>query len=278
MQEHLVQLSPVTASTRGTIFHRPDVDKVKPFKKLLCGRKKQSAGRNNTGRITSRHRGGGHKRLLRSINFQKSPSLFDIPAQVLTIEYDPNRTANIALIKYNNGVHEYMVAPDGLKRGAFVVTSVEADIVIGNTLPLSNIPIGTMVHCVESKPGAGAVFGRSAGNSIVLVGKGSGLAIISLPSGETRKINATCLATIGSVSNALKQNQKIGKAGRNRWKGVRPQTRGVAMNPVDHPHGGGEGKTSGGRDPVSPWGQKAKGLKTRKNKRTDRFIVTRRKK
>ena len=269
----LITYSPTTPSRRNTVRFKADLDDVKPFKALTVG-KKSTGGRDNKGRITSRHRGGGAKRKYRIINFQKKTALFDMPATVMSVEYDPNRTANIALIKYENGMHEYTIAPEGMKSGHVIVSGKEADVVVGNTMPLNVIPIGTSVFNIELKPGGGAVMVRSAGCVATLVGKEDGKAIVRLPSGETRIVNAKCLATIGAVSNALKKNEKLGKAGTSRHMGRRPHVRGVAMNPVDHPHGGGEGKTSGGRHPVSPWGQKAKGLKTRNNKRTDIFILS----
>jgi len=268
----LKTFNPITPSLRGTVLVQTVTHKGPPFKSLTVG-KSSTGGRGRDGRISVRHRGGGHKRKYRMINFTKT--IFDESARVVRLEYDPNRTAVIALIKYDSGKHEYMIATDSMSPGQSVLCSSGADIISGNTIPLSNIPIGTSVHNVELKPGGGAQLARSAGCSVVLMGKECGNALLKMPSGEIRTVNATCLATIGVVSNALHRNVKIGKAGRNRWLGKRPTVRGVAMNPVDHPLGGGEGKTSGGRHPVSPWGQNAKGLKTRNNKRTDRFIISR---
>lgn len=266
---------PITASLRGTVLLDRGVCKVEPEKKLTVG-KHSSGGRDHHGHTSVRYRGGGHKRKYRLINFQKV--VRDAIAVVKTIEYDPNRTANIALIEYENGNKEYMIASSQTTIGDKIQTSTKADIIPGNTLPLFNIPVGTNIYNIELKKNGGAKLVRSAGTYAVLQGKEGGQAIVKLPSGESRVINSECLATIGIVSNVLHQNIKIGKAGRNRWLGRRPAVRGVAKNPVDHPMGGGNGKTSGGRDPVSPWGQKAKGLKTRNNKRTEKFIITKRNK
>ncbi len=269
-------LPPITPTIRHTVsLVNNDLSKDGPCKSLTAPLPK-SGGRNNHGHISCRHHGGGHKRLYRIINFKKVK--IDLEAVVKTLEYDPNRTANIALIEYKDGTKEYMIAPDGLKAGDKVMTGREAEIKTGNTLPLSAIPVGMSVHNIEIKPGKGAQIARSAGTYAVLAGREGDYAIIKLRSGETRMVHAECYATIGIVSNPLLQNVKIGKAGRARWKGRRPTVRGVAMNPVDHPHGGGEGKTSGGRHPVTPWGKKTKGKKTRSNKRTDRFIVSGRRK
>jgi large subunit ribosomal protein L2 len=269
----LVKYSPTTPSLRGTVYYKPDVEKnPKRIKALTVGLKK-TGGRGGDGRIAVRHRGGGHKKLYRIINFIKKPELDGLKATVQSLQYDPNRNANIALIKYTNDILEYMIAPENLKIGDTVQTGDGVDMLNGNTTKLILIPIGTNVHCVELKPKSGASMARSAGAYVTIVGKESGKVIVKLPSGETKIIDGQCLATIGIVSNALRKNEKIGKAGRNRWKGWRSSVRGIAMNPVDHPHGG---RTNGGRDPVSPWGQKAKGLKTRNNKRTDSSIVSRR--
>ena len=272
--ESLKTFKPVTASLRNTILLNRGVDKVKPLKALTVG-KKSTGGRDSFGHISCRHKGGGVKRKYRIIAFKKT--IFDQVATVKSIEYDPNRTANIALLQYENGVFEYSVAVSGLKSGDKVVNSGKADILNGNTLPLSEIPIGTVVSSVELVPGGGAKIARAAGTSVVVVGKENGLILLKMPSGETRKVMSNCLATIGVTSNLLRKNIMFGKAGRNRMLGKRPTVRGVAMNPVDHPLGGGEGKTSGGRNPVSPWGKPTKGKKTRSNKRTDCFIVVSRK-
>ena len=252
-----------------------EITRSRPEKSLV--RKLNSTGgRNNQGRITSRHRGGGVKRQYRLIDFKRNK--FGVPAKVFSIEYDPNRSARIALLHYLDGEKRYMLAPLGLKVGDMVMSGPEADILIGNALPLKNIPAGTTVHNVELRPGKGAQMVRSAGSSAQLVAKEGDYALLKLPSGETRRVLIDCMATIGQVGNTDHENISIGKAGRNRWKGIRPTNRGVSMNPVDHPHGGGEGKTSGGRHPVTPWGQPTHGYKTRNNKRTDAFIVSRRKK
>ena len=265
-----------TKSTRGTVLvNRQEIWKGKPLKSLTIG-KHSTGGRNNLGRITSRHKGAGHKQKFRIIDFHRKKD--DIKASVERIEYDPNRSAYVALIKYEDGVMSYIIAPNKIRVGDNVISGSKKDIKIGNCMQLSEIPAGTEIHNIELSPNGGAKLARSAGSSAQISGSDENYSIIKLKSGEVRKIISTARATIGSVSNSDHQNIKIGKAGRNRWKGKRPQTRGVAMNPVDHPHGGGEGKTSGGRSPVSPWGQSAKGLKTRKNKATNKYIITRRKK
>ncbi len=246
-----------------------------PLKKLLVS-KKNNAGRNSQGIITMRHQGGGHKRHYRMMDFKRDK--FGVEGVVHSIEYDPNRTAFIALIVYKDGEKRYILAPDGLKAGDSVFSSDSADIKAGNSLPLAYIPVGTIVHNVELQPKKGGQVARSAGVSVQLLGKEGKYAILKMPSGEMRKVLLACRATIGIVSNADHGHVKIGKAGRNRWKGIRPTVRGVVMNPVDHPHGGGEGRTSGGRHPVSPWGMPTKGYRTRKNKRTDKYIISRRKK
>jgi large subunit ribosomal protein L2 len=251
-----------------------EVTTSSPEKKLLQGLTK-SGGRNNNGRITSRFRGGGHKRRYRIIDFKRSK--IGVPAQVAEIEYDPNRSARIALLHYVDGVKTYILAPDGLNQGDQVISSKNADIRPGNSLPLSAIPTGTAIHNIEMRLGKGGQLVRSAGVSATLMAKDGEYAQIKLPSSEVRKIHVKCRATIGQVSNSEHKNIKLGKAGRSRWLGRRPHQRGVTMNPVDHPMGGGEGRTSGGRHPCSPWGQLAKGLKTRKNKRTDNMIVKNRK-
>ena len=273
----LKQYKPTTPSQRELVtVDRSSLWNGKPVKSLTVGLTK-SGGRNNHGRITTRHIGGGHKRKYRSIDFKRTN--FDSPAVVERLEYDPNRTAFIALIRYkNDGALSYILAPQRLKEGDEVVSGEKVDIKPGNALPLKNIPVGTIVHNVELKQGKGAQLARSAGSYIQLTGKDSGYALLRLRSGEVRKVSAECMATIGAVSNPDHQNVNYGKAGRKRWLGVRPTVRGVAMNPVDHPHGGGEGKTSGGRHPVTPWGKSTKGKKTRSNKSTDKFIVRRRNK
>ena len=246
----------------------------RPHKALTVGLTK-TGGRNNTGRITSWHRGGGHKRLYRIIDFKRNK--FDVYATVERIEYDPNRTAFIAFLKYDDGEFAYIIAPNKLAAGDRVVSSKDADITVGNALPLQYIPVGTVIHNIEMRPGKGAQIARSAGAFVQLVGKDSGYAQIKLRSGELRIVPLECIATVGTVSNSDHQNANYGKAGRMRWLGRRPVVRGVAMNPIDHPHGGGEGKTSGGRHPVTPWGKSTKGKKTRKNKLTSKYIIKRRK-
>jgi large subunit ribosomal protein L2 len=271
----LKNFNPVTPSLRGTVLiDRSELWKGKPVKGLTEG-KSHSGGRNNHGRTTVRFRGGGHKQSYRLVDFKRRK--FDVPATVERLEYDPNRTAFIALLKYQDGELAYIIAPQRLKAGDTVISgSKGADIKPGNAMPLANIPVGTIVHCIEVKPGAGAKIARSAGTYCQLVGKDAGYAQVKLMSGELRLVRAECLATIGAVSNPDNSNQQIGKAGRARWMGFRPHNRGVTMNPIDHPHGGGEGRTSGGRHPVTPWGKPTKGAKTRNNKRTDGLIVRRR--
>ena len=265
-----------TKSTRGTVLvDRKNLWKGKSLKSLTAG-SHSTGGRNNLGRITSRHKGAGHKQKYRQIDFYRKKD--DIKAKIERIEYDPNRSAYVALIKYEDGVMNYIIAPNKIKVGDEIISGRNKKIEIGNCMQLSDIPTGTDIHNIELQPNSGAKLVRSAGASAQISGSDDNYCIIKLNSGEIRKIINTARATIGSVSNNDHQNIKIGKAGRNRWKGIRPQSRGVVMNPVDHPHGGGEGKTSGGRDPVSPWGQSAKGLKTRTNKRTNKFIISRRKK
>ncbi len=272
----LKQYNPVTPSLRGTILiDRSELWKGKPVKGLTEG-KNATGGRNNHGHITSRFRGGGHKRSYRIIDFKRRK--FDVPATVERLEYDPNRTAFIALIKYADGELAYILAPQRLRAGDTVVAAQRADIKPGNAMPLAAIPVGTIVHNVELKPQAGGKIARAAGQYAQLVGKDAGYAQVKLMSGELRLVRGECLATIGAVSNADNSNQQIGKAGRQRWLGRRPHNRGVVMNPVDHPHGGGEGRTSGGRHPVTPWGKPTKGYKTRSNKRTDALIIRSRKK
>jgi large subunit ribosomal protein L2 len=256
-----------------TTLDNSDLSPVRPLKRLTES-KRRISGRNNKGHLTIRHRGGAHKRLFRVIDFLREKR--DIPAQVATLEYDPNRSARIALLNYADGEKSYILAPNGLKVGMSVIAGDGADILLGNALPLKNIPLGTMIHNIELKKGKGAQMARSAGVAAQLLAKESGYAQIKMPSGETRMVHLDCYATIGQVGNLDHENISIGKAGRSRWKGWRPTVRGVAMNPIDHPHGGGEGKTSGGRHPVSPWGLPTKGYKTRNNKRTQRFIIKRR--
>jgi large subunit ribosomal protein L2 len=254
---------------------RSQLHKGAPEKKLTEGLKK-TGGRNNTGRITTRHIGGGHKRRYRLIDWKRTK--FDMAATVVRLEYDPNRTAFIALVEYEDGTKTYVLAPQRLGVGDKIIAGDKVDVKPGNAMPLKNMPVGTIIHNVEMKPGKGAQMIRSAGTYGQLVGRDQGYAQIKLASGELRIVRGECMATVGAVSNPDHMNTNKGKAGRNRWKGRRPTVRGVVMNPVDHPHGGGEGRTSGGRHPVSPWGKPTKGAKTRKNKATDKFIVKRRKK
>jgi large subunit ribosomal protein L2 len=271
----LKNFNPVTPSLRGTILvKRDDLWKGKPVKQLTEG-KSHSGGRNNHGRTTVRFRGGGHKQTYRHVDFKRNAKM-GVPAVVERLEYDPNRTAWIALVKYEDGEFAYILAPQRLKAGDAVLAAERADIKPGNAMPLGAIPVGTIVHNVELKPGAGGKIARSAGTYVQLVGKDAGYAQVKLMSGEVRTVRAECMATVGAVSNPDNSNQQLGKAGRSRWLGRRPHNRGVVMNPVDHPHGGGEGRTSGGRHPVTPWGKPTKGAKTRNNKRTDRLIVRRR--
>ncbi len=270
----LKSFKPVTPSLRQlVVVDRSELWKGKPIKALTEGLRK-SGGRNNHGHITSWQRGGGHKRRYRVIDFRRRK--FDMPATVERLEYDPNRTAFIALIRYEDGKLSYILAPQRLKAGDIVVSGNKVDVKPGNAMPLKNIPVGTIVHNVEMKIGKGGQLARSAGTYVQLVGRDQGMALLRLSSGEVRMVPAECMATIGAVSNPDEQNIVIGKAGRSRWLGHRPHVRGVAMNPIDHPHGGGEGRTSGGRHPVTPWGISTKGKKTRRNKRTNRWIVRRR--
>ena len=271
----LKHFNPVTPSLRGTVLiDRKELWKGKPVKGLTEGKNK-SGGRNNHGRTTSRFIGGGHKQSYRYVDFKRRK--FDVVGTVERLEYDPNRTAFIALIKYEDGELAYIIAPQRLKVGDQVVAGTRADIKPGNAMPLSAVPVGTIIHNIELKAGGGGKIARSAGTYAQLVGKDVGYAQIKLQSGELRVVRAECMATIGAVSNPDNMNQHLGKAGRNRWLGRRPHNRGVVMNPVDHPHGGGEGRTSGGRHPVTPWGKPTKGYKTRVNKRTDSLIIRRRK-
>lgn len=250
-----------------------DLYKGKPYAPLL-EKNSKSGGRNNKGRITVRHIGGGHKHHYRVIDFKRNKD--GIPAKVERIEYDPNRSANIALVLYADGERRYVLAPKGLKAGDQIVSGSDSPIKVGNTLPMRNIPVGSTVHAVEMKPGKGAQLARSAGAYVQILAREGLYVTVRLRSGEVRKILADCRATLGEIGNAEHMLKQLGKAGASRWRGVRPTVRGVAMNPVDHPHGGGEGRTSGGRHPVSPWGVPTKGYKTRKNKRTDKYIVRRR--
>jgi large subunit ribosomal protein L2 len=267
----LKHFKPTTPGQRQLVLiDRSDLYKGKPVKTLVES-KHSTGGRNNMGRVTSFQKGGGHKKALRIVDFKRTK--FDVPATVERLEYDPGRSAFIALIKYQDGELAYIIAPQRLNAGDTVISGEKADIKPGNAMRLANIPIGTIVHNVEMKPGKGGQIGRSAGAYVQLVGKDSGYAQLKLRSGELRMVPATCMATIGAVSNPDHQNEVIGKAGRNRWKGKRPHVRGVAMNPVDHPHGGGEGKTSGGRHPVTPWGKPTKGAKTRNPKKKNKLII-----
>ena len=270
----LISRKPTSPGRRfQTVSDFTEITRVEPEKSLLEPLKK-SGGRNNRGRRTARHRGGGHKRLYRRIDFKREK--LEVPAKVASIEYDPNRSARIALLHYRDGEKRYILAPVGLKVGDEVVSSTTADIKPGNSLPLANIPAGTMVHNVELKPKKGGQLARSAGAAVQLMAKEGNYANLKLPSGEIRLVPLACRATIGQLSNVEHENVSLGKAGRKRWLGRRPHTRGVAMNPVDHPMGGGEGRSSGGRHPCTPWGVPTKGYRTRKNKRTNKFIVKRR--
>lgn len=271
------KLKPVTPGTRfRSNASFDEITKSTPEKSLTVALKK-SGGRNNHGRITTRFRGGGHKRRYRLIDFKRDKH--GVPAKVFSIEYDPNRSCRIALLHYADGEKRYILAPDGLKAGDSVISGAGSDIQIGNALPLKDMPLGSFLHNVEMKPGKGGQLARSAGAAIQLMAKEGNFAQLKMPSGEIRLVRIECMATYGSVGNSEQENISLGKAGRTRWLGKRPHVRGVVMNPVDHPMGGGEGKTSGGGHPVSPWGQKAKGLKTRKRKKeSNKFIIKRRKK
>jgi large subunit ribosomal protein L2 len=272
----LMKCKPTSPGRRHVVkVVNPELHKGAPYAPLL-EKNSKSGGRNNNGRITVRHIGGGHKHHYRVIDFKRNKD--GIPAKVERLEYDPNRSANIALVVYADGERRYMLAPKGLKAGDAVVSGSDAPIKAGNALPLRNIPMGTVVHAIEMKPGKGAQLARSAGAYAQILARDSGYITLRLRSGEVRKVLADCRATIGEVGNAEHMLRSLGKAGANRWRGVRPTVRGVAMNPVDHPHGGGEGRTSGGRHPVSPWGKPTKGAKTRKNKSTDKYIVRNRNK
>jgi large subunit ribosomal protein L2 len=270
----LKTFKPTTPSQRQlVIVDRSELWKGKPVKELTEGLRSHG-GRNNTGRITMRHRGGGHKQRYRLVDFKRTKG--DMPATVERLEYDPNRTAFIALVRYQDGELSYILAPQRLKAGDSVVSGDKVDVKPGNAMPLKNIPVGTIVHNVELRPGKGGQLARAGGTYVQLVGRDSGYALLRLASGEVRMVRGECMASIGAVSNADHQNIVIAKAGRSRWLGRRPSVRGVAMNPIDHPHGGGEGRSSGGRHPVTPWGKPTKGKKTRHNKSTDRLIVRRR--
>ncbi|MBB45501.1 MAG: 50S ribosomal protein L2 [Rhodospirillaceae bacterium] len=272
----LKHYNPTTPSQRQLVtVDRSELWKGKPVKKLTRGLTK-SGGRNNKGRITMWHRGGGHKRTYRIVDFKRQK--LDIEGTVQRLEYDPNRTAFIALIEYDDGEQAYIIAPQRLGVGDKVLAAERADIKPGNAMPISSIPVGTIIHNVELKPRKGGQLARSAGAYVQLVGRESGYALLRLTSGEVRRVRAECMASVGAVSNPDQKNTNLGKAGRKRWLGRRPVVRGVVMNPIDHPHGGGEGRTSGGRHPVTPWGVPTKGKRTRNNKKTDRLIVRRRRK
>ena len=263
-----------TTSTRRfhTVVSREGLSQKKP-EKTLVESKARTGGRNSTGRVTSRFIGGGAKKAYRVIDFKRDKA--GIAAVVAAIEYDPNRSARIALLHYADGEKRYILQPEGLKVGQKVMSGPDADILLGNAMPLKNVPAGTIVHNIELRPGKGGQMARSAGSQAQLISKEGGLALLKLPSGETRRVRLECMATVGQVGNVDHENVSLGKAGRTRWLGKTPHNRGVSMNPVDHPHGGGEGKTSGGRHPVTPWGQPTRGFKTRNNKRTNKWIVTR---
>jgi large subunit ribosomal protein L2 len=267
----LIKVKPTSPGRRAVVkVVNPDLHKGRPHAALV-EKKSKKAGRNNLGRITTRHQGGGEKKHYRVVDFRRNKD--GIPAKVERLEYDPNRSAHLALLCYADGERRYIVAAKGLSAGAQVISGAEAPIKLGNTLPLRNIPVGTTIHCVEMLPGKGAQLARAAGTSVQLLAREGTYAQLRLRSGEIRKVHVDCRATIGEVGNEENNLRSIGKAGAQRWRGIRPTVRGVAMNPVDHPHGGGEGKTGTKRDPVSPWGQFAKGYKTRKNKRTASMIV-----
>ena len=272
----VVKTKPTSPGRRFVVkVVHPELYSGKPYKPLT-EKKTKSGGRNNNGRITTRHIGGGHKQRYRVIDFKRNKN--GINATVERLEYDPNRSANIALLKYSDGERRYIIAPKGLSMGDGLQSGDNVAIRVGNSMPLRNVPMGSVVHCIELKPGKGAQMARSAGTSAQLVAKEGRHVTLRLRSGEMRKVLGECRATLGEVSNSEHNLRSLGKAGASRWRGIKPTVRGVVMNPVDHPHGGGEGKTSGGRHPVSPWGQPTKGHKTRKNKRTDKMIVRRRSK
>lgn len=270
----LVKVKPTSAGRRAVVkVVNPDLHKGAPIAALI-EKKNSKAGRNNHGRITTRHKGGGHKQNYRVVDFRRNKD--GVPAKVERLEYDPNRSANLALLCYADGERRYIIAPKGVTVGTQVVSGSEAPIKSGNALPLRNIPVGTTIHCIEMVPGKGAQLARAAGTSVQLLAREGSYAQLRLRSGEIRRVHVECRATIGEVGNEENNLRSIGKAGAQRWRGIRPTVRGVAMNPIDHPHGGGEGKTAAGRDPVSPWGTPAKGYRTRRNKRTDSMIVQRR--
>lgn len=270
----LVKVKPTSAGRRAVVkVVNKDLHKGKPVASLV-EKKNRTAGRNNNGHITTRHMGGGHKKHYRIVDFRRNKD--GIPAKVERLEYDPNRSAHLALLCYADGERRYIIAPRGISAGAQLMNGAEAPIKPGNCLPLRNIPVGTTIHCIEMQPGKGAQLARSAGASVQLLAREGSYAQLRLRSGEIRKVHVDCRATIGEVGNEEHSLRSIGKAGANRWRGIRPTVRGVAMNPIDHPHGGGEGKTAAGRDPVSPWGTPTKGYRTRKNKRTSGMIVRRR--
>jgi large subunit ribosomal protein L2 len=270
----VVKAKPTSAGRRHVVkVVNLDLHKGRPYAALV-EKKSKNGGRNNNGRITTRHKGGGHKQHYRIVDFKRGKD--GIPAVVERLEYDPNRSAHIALLKYADGERRYIIAPKSLKAGDEVRSGEDAPIRVGSTLPIRNIPVGSVIHCVEMKPGKGAQIARSAGTSAQLIAREGAYATLRLRSGEMRKVLSECRATLGEVSNSEHSLRRLGKAGASRWRGIRPTVRGVVMNPVDHPHGGGEGRTSGGRHPVTPWGVPTKGHKTRKNKRTDKMIVRRR--
>ena len=270
----VIKLKPTSPGRRGVVkVTREHLHKGEAYAPLLEPQH-QKSGRNNNGHITTRHKGGGHKHHYRVVDFRRNKDA--IPAKVERIEYDPNRTAHLALVCYADGERRYVIAPRGLEVGATIVSGAEAPIRVGNTLPIRNIPVGSTIHCIEMVPGKGAQIARAAGTSVQLLAREGSYAQLRLRSGEIRRVHVECRATVGEVGNEEHGLRKIGKAGANRWRGIRPTVRGVAMNPIDHPHGGGEGKTAAGRHPVSPWGQQTKGKKTRSNKRTTSMIVSRR--
>jgi large subunit ribosomal protein L2 len=271
----VVKQKPTTPGRRGMVkVVTPGLHKGRPHKPLVESQSRTS-GRNSNGRITVRHRGGGHKHNYRVIDFCRTKD--GVPGRIERIEYDPNRSAHIALVLYTDGSRSYIIAPRGISEGDQIESGDAVSIRVGNALPLKNIPVGTVVHCIEMKPGKGAQLARSAGASVQYIGREGSYALLRLRSGEVRRIHVECRAVIGEVGNEENSLRKLGKAGAKRWRGIRPTVRGVAMNPVDHPHGGGEGRTSGGRDPVTPWGVPTKGYRTRQNKRTDSLIMRRKK-
>jgi len=270
----IVKTNPTSPGRRFVVkVQARNLHRGEPYAPLVA-KKVKHGGRNNAGRMTVRHRGGGHKQRYRVVDFKRNK--VGVPATVERLEYDPNRTAHLALLLYADGARAYIIAPKGLSTGARVQTGEDAPITPGNCLPLRNIPVGTQVHCVELRPGKGAQLARAAGSSVQFVAREGGHATLRMRSGEMRKVHIDCRAVIGEVGNSESSLRKAGKAGATRWRGIRPTVRGVVMNPVDHPHGGGEGRTSGGRNPVTPWGVPTKGYKTRKNKRTDGMIIRRR--